>query len=340
MRFRRAISWCVLALSAAASAQSPTQEQVQAWFDAEWKAADRFPDFGDHAMHWVVENHFVPSPEELARLRAEVVGKPEHPDRQSLDRYEARLRGLPTLRRSTLWCRDRDHWRHNMDGEDPRAIPWDTVLTPRHGWHLTKYSLQVADSGDGYGPQFDLPNQVRSLWPEVGQLLTGGLTLGNSFFARLVPQPATVDQFGWQVVAHRVGRNTGTVAYEVVFEGIWDPVAARGFVTSMAQYSPAPERALVELRLTKDWQYEPTLERWIAHRAELYSKDTKLDRVLRFDGMTIGDRGRFEAVTAIPRHDRDEPVRGQLTFTRLMDYSDGSITEQTPQGTVTSRLLK
>ncbi len=326
MRFRRAISSCVLALSAAASAQSPTQEQVQAWFVAELAAAEAFPNFGDHAMHWIVEVHFVPLPAELERLRSEVAGKPEHPDRQSLADYERRLKGQPTLRRKTLWARAQDNWRHNSDVEDPRGVPWDIALTPRSGWHLSTESLQIGDAREGFSKQFDPTSYVRGFWPEAGQLLDGGLTLGNSFFGNLRVEDVGVEGNRW--VAHtRRYTQKGAGSYFVDYEGVWDGAAERGFVTRMTQFADNPERSVIERRETAGWEHEPTLNRWVARRAELYGRDGRLDRVLRFDGVTPGSKGRFEEVTRIPRHDRDDPVRGKLSFTRIMDYGKGTIEE-------------
>jgi len=95
----------------------------------------------------------------LEDLRARVEGKPEHPDRRTMERLEAQLELEGFLWRYRIWYQDEDNWRVSIDTDDPDVIFTFHDRAMRETdeiWTWIRDSLTVMDSGsmpDGRNPE-------------------------------------------------------------------------------------------------------------------------------------------------------------------------------------------
>lgn len=102
--------------------------------------------------------------------------------------------------------------------------------------------------------------------------------------------------------------------------GYWSAADSRGFVNEVRIDRRVPQpTAPEEWWVFRDWQ-RLSEDVWIAGHAEGRTAEGYLRTVMRLAGTEPFDDARFEQLTAVPRYDQKDPVRGELTFTRLRDY--------------------
>jgi len=310
---------CGIQVQETALASEPTPEAVRAWLDQELSSASKVPDLSGHSVTWRVELWYVPPPEELERMRKDIAGKPDHPDRQTLECYEQALKKKPYTTRYRLWSHGTGNWRYNSEwgyGNDLNHY-WDKTLTPRNTWMLLEESLEVFEHDSSFRGGADLPSLESSFGPELETMFCAHLsTLSKAGFTRGV---TTVAGNTWRVVFTKDVRGSKARA-EIAFSGRWDDAQGRGFVEEERIVSSPDAASVGRLTRYKEWSKEASLDRFVAYRVEQYTPENRLDRVTVFEEAKAEEEGEFDRVTAIPPTDGSDPVRGKTTFTRITDH--------------------
>ncbi len=316
---------CALSLGTTVAAQSPTKADVAAWFDREWDRAQQMPNLGDGSLCWRVEFWDLPAnPEkELANLREQVEGRPDHPARHQVARIERILAGNPPHRLRCLWAHNEDHWRVNTTfGNSAFA---DTAMAGNTVWRLSHSQLMVGTDKTQPAMQ-TVMSELYTFWPEVNRLVFGGLSHG--VISGIRRGELRWDGREWRVTMS-FGPPDGAPNFESVISGRWDNALDRGFVEReiITISVPKPETVGTEYRYS-DWQLVAPLNQWIASRVEDVTPGGRVQRAYVFDSWRPGGEGDFEEVLAVPSPNATDPVRGELLFTRLVDYRRNAVRER------------
>lgn len=313
---------CVSLITPRSAGQAISTALVQSWFDREWKESQIFPIFKNCHIAWHRELVYAPPDSEFQQLRDAVKGHPDHPAKHELEAYERHRSGTPTVQPCVLWIQGEGNWRYDTDLVD-FGMYLDTVVTPRHAWRMSNVQLTIVDPRYGYPSSDDYSAQEAVFWPELGLMMYGGMTAGRG--GVLQPQLLALDESVWRVRATELSSTSGKPVLSLEYSGHWDSNAGRGFVDAVKMELNAAHPASVGTRhLFKDWQYEPTIDRWVARRVEEYRPNGREERRLIFDGVSSDEPRRFAEVIRIPETDHPDPVRGKTTFRSIQDYRDTS----------------
>lgn len=315
----------VVRCSASVGRAPPTVEEVRTWLQAEAASFDGLPDLKGHSITWRLEFRWIPPAADLERLRKEVAGKPDHPERANLEQYENALRGKPTTNRYRLWSKGPGEWRWNQSwgASDDMSHYWDRTLTKKVAWTLLSDQLEIADPSAPFRVGMDLSGLERTvIGADLKRMLYARLpSLRQSNYEFNSP---VVHEMGWSVLAVRGGA-TPDQRLEMTVRGRWDASLTRGFVEELRVVRNDLYPGSVGERTTySDWLFVPGLERWVAHRVEEYNTKGTLDKVIVFEGATEEQPGEFDLVTQIPPIDGPDPVRGSATFHFVTDHRKGT----------------
>jgi hypothetical protein len=304
-------------LMAAPAFAAPTREQVQAWFDAEWKEANEFPSFGHMSIAWRLEEYTALDADEVARLRSEVEGRPEHPRLIDLQRIDERARtGKPTIigRYQLFWDGD-GAWRYCTSYD---SVYIDHVQHARQPWRMSDTTLIMLDPERmGKDDEHQTDRQRNVFIPSLGRLLYGGLSAGR--ISQLVPSPVQIEGDGWSVTLARTAPGSTTTSFEATVRGRWDTDAGRGFVTSWTITSSPRSETVGSGYAIEDWHVDATAGRWIARRAVHRDARGRATRADILESVTLLEHGGIEAYLAPPGPDATDPVRGKVTYTGFSD---------------------
>lgn len=307
-----------VAVEAAPHQGQPEFPSVGAWFDAAWDEAQGLPDLEDHSIAWRVETWDLPSPAEIARLRDQVSGRPDHPGRHTLERVERCNAGDPPIIRYQLWSRGDGAWRIAESYEGGGYL--DGALNGQSAWQMTPRRLDrgsdAAFAGDSMA---SLRSTLYTFWPQVSRLYFGGLSDGAiSEIQR--SECVERDDGSWSVDLWW-GESIGSADYVAEVSGTWDSRTGLGRIESeRIRINSAHPASVGSGAEYLDWEYVPELSRWIAGRVEERRADDELERVIVFEGVKLGQPGEFERATAMPRANRADLVRGQPTFVQVVDH--------------------
>lgn len=312
----------------------PTREAVQAWFDGAWASAAEFPELPGVSVSWSVEQHPPLTASALAELAVEMEGKPDHPARRTYETGRRRLDHGPDVYRRRAWLWGSGLWRCGTDFDSHDGRFWDFVAAPGGSWSMTPDALIVYGGGESGQ---DVMVEERTFVPELRLLLTGGLA--TMVEMRLRPGPLSLAGLEWEVVATLPPSNRERPDVEKRIVGHWSVEAGRGFVDSVTTLeSRARPEFAGRVQRFAGWRFEPGLNTWVAGRVEEFLADGTLERALVFENVEPAPPGEFEAVTAIPRADGNDAVRGPVTFTRVVDHRRGTLRVQAEDGVQTIEL--
>ncbi len=312
----------------------PDQQAVQAWFDQAWVEAQHFPDLQGFSFSWSVEQYSTLSPEEVARLRHEVEGHPEHPHKSTLEAID-RARGRATANQHfTLWADKTGRWRYNSSCDEAPGVYFDKSLNGNRGWMLTPGVLNIVDMRRKPPEGKDVKAEQGMFLPQVGLLLNGGLT--GAWLAGLSPGSVTLNARGWTVEASVRDGVRGDVLLSIEYSGRWSDENDRGFVERTRITRSAAEGGAGETQVVRDWHLEPTLGRWVAHRADVYTPEGALDRSILFaSASSVSDR-EFAGLLNTPSNGTIDAARGEIHLTRINDWAMGTFTDIRPEGSTTT----
>ncbi|MCC7389193.1 MAG: hypothetical protein IT431_10535 [Phycisphaerales bacterium] len=308
-------------IAPAAARAQVSADEVESAILAAWTASTTPPDLKDLTVRWRLELLFVPDQGELNQLREAVRGHPDHPRVAELAGYEAALRGEPIKMGRHLLMRSAERWRYGSDPTQTEYI--DVIVDGRNRWELTRSVLRIlpgeGSTDDGRDPTFDL----HLFWPELGRLLNGGFALGAQ--SGLVPQGASVSESGdWEFLASKGERPEE--AFTARFTGAYDAPTRTVLPASMEYVELAAKPESVGKRTVfRGWQWRPLLGAWACDEVIQYLPDGKIDRRLVFE--SVDQNVTFDAAVAMPKDAGDDPLRGPVTFSSIIDYRANEIAD-------------
>jgi hypothetical protein len=317
-------------------AQPDQQKVIQAWFDQAWAEAQRFPDLEGYSFSWTVEQYSTLTAEDVARLRREVEGHPEHPDRLTLEAIDRSRGGQVASQQFTLWADRRGQWRYNSTNPQRPDEYFDKALTNGDAWMLTPGVLNIVDPSREPPPGKDIKTDEHVFLPEVGLLLNGGLTSG--WLASLEAGMVRASESGWTVEATLRDPVRGDIIFAMEYSGRWDAEHSRGFVDQARITRSAAEGGVGETQRIRDWHVDPVMNRWVARSADTFTPQGVLERSIRFVAAEPVDGGMLSSLLAVPESGRNDAVRGSVRLARINDWKSGTFTDLKANGTTTAPL--
>lgn len=257
-----------------------------------------------------VEFHPSMSDADFAALERRVRDRPEHPDRLEYEyELEQRAQGA-TIVTYQAWLDDRGVHRANTTNSDG-VMYSDVARDGGTGWSLTPNGLTLVDIKDERGPGEVDP---RSMLDEDAHLLGRFFTRGRTIVERV---GMTADMW-----AEADG------GYEIVGDSFTIRLVDDGETVEIS-ITNAQSAGVVGTR----WVLDGTIE---AEGTDLrlpstlssYTAEGKLDRRMVLERVDRISADELDAVTRTPRVDRDDAVRGGLTFTMIQDHRGGDIVQK------------
>jgi|GEM_PF-2856653 len=291
----------------------PTPES---WLRSEWEAARGEYSFPGVEIRYTIDLSYVPPAEELAALRREVQGKPDHPGWHDLEIYDRRLRDGPDRINTRLWLANGE-WRASESANASHPA-FDYGTDGDVSWSLSSNTLNLVDS-DSPPPQRDYRGLINSNVLVLSKFLHGHIGIGEP--KRAVLREIHEGSRRWTAVAEGDG-------FRAAFEGRWSEELGRGFVERMVIEQDRPQ-FIGEATEFRDWHYDDLLGKWIAGRVVERRPDGLVDKVLVFESSAPVTPAEFDALVAAPRLDRPDPIRGDFRVSTVSDFRAHSLTEST-----------
>lgn len=299
-----------IAASYVAAANEATQDEVRSWIQSEWERAASLPDLKGFEFRFRIEHREVLPEQKLAELRALVAGRPDHPERKTIERSERRKSRGPDVLDHRLWLLSSGEWRLNTD--QPNGLWFDSVRSPRGDWGLSQHQLTLLDSGVRPPDGFDLEVDESVLRWQLGFLFYGGFSLSGSI--GLKPADVIIENSSWRLTAH--GPNSSIVQ----FSGIWDPRASRGFVSEVRLLKIPGSDEEGKWWSCKGWRFDDKLNQWMAQSAEEFDRAGRPLSAILVRGVEARSEPEIRALLEAPAYDGADPVRGPLTVRAVQNY--------------------
>lgn len=323
----------LLGISATASSKAadfqPDPAKLQSWFALEWKnaAARRLPDLDDLKLTWRIEEYWAPPADEISRIRAELKGHPDHPDRSIVPIWESRRAGKPTVGVREVWMHGTDEWRLNMSNRDQPEAYEDEVVRRDQMWAMNQNFLGIM-SHEIPDPTHDITAHHRIIMNELHILLSGGMIYAAQEGVKCPAAASTSDD---QWAATYSTPEIGTVR----IEGDWDASSERGIVRHIVIEGGKSKSSTPMELFAKDWKPLGYSDAWIAQRIEVVRlAPRQLDRVTVFEEVRAQEEGEFDRITRLPEYNGADAIRGKVTFTAIEDLRADvrQLRVQTPTG--------
>ncbi len=311
----------------ASQARQENARDISRWLAEACEEADGPLPLSESRVVWRTEYVELPSPQELATLRAEVGGRQDHPDLQRLAQYESVLRGKPPAVTSTLWYGGPGYWRFNTDELD-RGIVGDTVSTPHRSWRLSSSRpksamLLLRPAGDLFAAGGAAKGDEQVFMGELTRFLDGGLRFvaGWDRTGLSVQGREWVAEFG-----PRLNRAAGDrkPLFQVKISGDWSPELGRGFVREyITTITPSGVRG--DRFMFEGWARSPALNRWVAGTVRRSDPQERPKVVYRWMVAEREEAGLLARITEPPKFGEPDRVRTDLVVTAIDDRAAGKL---------------
>jgi hypothetical protein len=297
----------------AAEGQTTTQ-QVDAWLQKQVADASDDRLLRGLAVTWDSIDLAMPSKDEIARMRREVPGHPDHPERGLLAQVERKLKGEFPAARRTAWCFAGGRVRLNTDsGPDSSQGYMDLVLTPDEAWGMTPEGLDIIDPSrpdPGYDYRAVVPNYLF----EARELVS----MGASLLARIPDatwEAATVDSKGRWEKRGRDGRG-----YSWRVEG-----AADGGQLTIHRITATDGATGAESSTRmSDHRREGIADRWVAGAIEYFEgRPPAAVRRLILHEVRVADESLAANYLRVPNVDQEDAFRGRPKYSMVRDMRTG-----------------
>jgi len=283
----------------------------QEWFDALWASADKPLNLEWTSIAWTQEDAWLPPPAEIERLRREVPGKPDHPERFNLAVIEQKLAGKnPTGQFEFVFGKGGEFRLNHHSLSDPNDF-YDKVLTKDAMWGLTHKGLAHFDVGSKE-PGYDLAAFANVAEQTYSYFLNGGL-----WTVRLNQmQPEPLVQNGNDLTIECTG---GPQNKHATVVAQWDTGVSCGFIESIRFQSPDSNDESTDIVESSEWEYDTSLSRWAAKEIRSKRADGGVVHIWRRGIVGAVKAERFAALIRAPEADGVDPVRGKVTFKSIED---------------------
>jgi hypothetical protein len=288
---------------------------AEAWFLREWNAAPKDLAFPGVRLSFCEEWPCDLSAADVARLRFEAQGKPDHPNWDSIRTFERVQRQGADADCFDLWVEGPGRWRFNrsLNYQEPGYFN-DIASVEGVAWSLTPTQLTIVDPR---APAVTSPNLL--VWGRVfsrnlGLLMYGGLSLRHSLELRVQRFHETAGG-SWEVLAE------GPSGVSAIFKGTWDVQTGEGAVRTLHIANCAQTPQIEGEYAFEDARYDNVLHRRVAG-AVTHRQNRAVVRTLRFVGAS-SDSQPFSALVRLPDVSGQDPVRGRITVRSVYDHRPG-----------------
>lgn len=307
-------AWVGAAWGAGASHAGDESERFHSWL-RETMGLDRGMLRSGSAIYrleYRVEFLYTLTPEEFARIRRRVEGRPEHPDRVLLGLEQRLIR--PDVDEFVLWLNG-DEFRRSVRRVSGGSTVLDDVQTARVAWRMTPEALIVARDGDKISPG-GIARYLEGHLDDALVLLTGGVHravhVGASPRGRLAPDGS------WEAEAVQP---IGGGEWRLHASGRWDAATGTGEVRQVRITRRAPDGALTgQIIEAAGWRTVEGLARPVASEALERRLDGAPDRRVVFGSLRTVDRREFARVVDVPAINAVDEFRGPVTFREIYDH--------------------
>lgn len=324
---------CFACLESPGEAEQPTRyDSPQAWFDATWQRAGEPLRFEWTSIAWSQEDAWIPPTAEIERLRREVPGRPDHPERTLLEAIEQKLAGRAPTGEFEFVFGGKGEFRLNHHSRyDPNDY-YDRIVTRDAMWGLTYMGLGHFDIGSKE-PGYDLATFAAVAGQTYSYFLDGGLWTVR--LNQMQPDPVRLN--GNELVIECRG---GPHDQRATVVAQWDAEASCGFIQSIRFREPRSSDGSTVIVESSGWEYDSFLQRWAAEEVRSKRADGGVVHVWRRGRVGSVDAERFAALIRPPEPDGVDPVRGKVTFKVIEDHraSKRNFTSLTNTGPVVTAM--
>lgn len=324
-------------LSCCASADTWTLEHARTrWADAE---KNPVPDL--LYMEWV--RTFTPTmtEDEIARKRAEIADKPEHPDHIRLKQAARQIASGGDRETIRAWHYSTDRYRLNIDTPYSESSPHDDYARNKEvAWSYAQ-SGAVAVVDVRTSPEDRDPTRLYSALTSAGTLLLqSGWGLGP---AGTAPTRFEITDSAW-----RIHTETADGLWAYTHQGTFSPDRS-DLITTETRLLRCPMPSLTGSRvLYRDHRFIPELGRFAPMSAVQIAPDNRETQRLELRTVSTLSTVDLDAVLAVPATNQADPTRDNMPVRLVMDYrprspaitylnEDGSVSASQPLGTTPIR---
>lgn len=303
-------------------ASPPTEHDIRAWLESECKSTLSLRDAEGKLFRWHTEYFYVPPPSQLQKWRDEVKGKPEHPQKRLLDKYEARLKNGPLLDPIACYYIDSKTWRIVDDLAEAVEPGYflDSAHTPSYSWVWQPRRLVRMDADPDSKLPIPIPGSMRGDFDFMYLLCVTGPLAGLAKGDLWEKANIKIEDSGRVLITitQRTpvpgGESTNTGSIEVE----WDETTKTGRPTRCWNTYDPPVKGLSTPKVQfAKWRFDDVLGRNVAARVVL--EDMAVDDPMRdpvyaivFDSTEVIPPEIASEVVKPPTKDRPDVVRGQV----------------------------
>ncbi len=302
-----------------AAAADPSPSPAERWFRGAWEAAEHLPDVRHVRLDFSVSPRSM-SAEEAQKLRAEVSGRPDHPEAQALKQFDFERKYGRARSSYSVWYRGDDGFRYNetlinhADGD----YFVDRVVTPAGGWQLTPNQLGVFASGSSR--EVSTRSAVSPTVVECYSLL---LTMGLHTLRKGEYEIVSFSSEGTAWRAELKSKNGS--CWPVRAAGTYNPSVVNGVRVDRIQYFPPADAGAVQDIVHVLSDYREVAEFGLVPRRVASTYSNGSEGILEFEGFVEEPVGRWEELVQVPSLNRPDIIRGQLTIKSILDGEERTV---------------
>ncbi len=317
----------------------PSSEQILEWYKSQVDQASKPLKFNGFSLTWDSHLYTMMSDDELAQMKRDVEGKPDHPGRMQLQLHDqAKSRGF-VLNQHQLFANGKDQWRYNFS--QVGLYYTDSVLSRSASWRTTPTEIHLyspADSLSGADPRLTVRHDENVFAIDVDRVLFG--LAGAMRRVGATEITVTVPGDNWKLTASSptVVNGRSVVSYEVA--GDWDNQAQRGCVRSVRNVTYPSAEWEGDTEAFDAWIIDPKHDIWYCPKVSISKQNGRKYRSVENITLPGLPEGGFPAVIVPPTHGGSDAVRGKYTQSVVTDYPRGKRTEYNKDGSAHSSALE
>lgn len=328
------ITWPAAALALLLCAHVHAQTACEQWLKSEFERASQVPVLGTMRVQIVKEAHWHPPEAEIARLLAEIEGRPDHPKRPEVLEYQRRLQGKPTTTKFTIWIPDAKSWRSSEDSSSatlPPGFYQDFCSANKESFTLRADLLSIQQPLDNQSPDAHSLRGIDARAFRMASIPLFGY-LRPATFGKASLEDITCEGDRWQAVA-RIRSPSGVLEMETRIEGEWSESGARGFhrksvVVSQSRGEPSSLGQTVEVG---PWERQEGSDQWVCRGVRISNARGELEEVYRVEAALAVSDSEVRSVLRAPREGVDA-FRGAVQPGVIVDRVKGQLTDTSPTG--------
>lgn len=285
------------------------------------EAAIRTPSLGRCKLTVVREEHWWPSADEMDSLEEAIKGKPDHPDRAKLAKYQRHRAGQFTIARWSMWLNERGDWRLN---EDFAAGPTEPAVY-RDSWVVGSESAELLPSSVAlYQHTKELPAGRDPTYYGRTAMLDVLAFMHGPLHEKWTFSEATIeDSSRWACIADKVVGKSG-LRSTCRLTGLWDAEHGRAVVSRLTVLDdsfPGSKGSSRDYIGYGDLGLGDGRQGY--RRVEWRGPDGRLLEVRRLEAMASMTQSEWAAVSRLPSLGGEDAVRGRIAAQKVVDWRSG-----------------